>query len=358
MKRILRRIIFICLTAFILSGSARADDFGDVAKAVPDGAGEIIGKTELSASLDIEKLWEKVLSKIFEFFGSGAREALGRAAAVVAAALFCSIAETVSGENGKKAITVVGVAAILSISVAGAESLIGEVTETVNELHTFSSALLPVLASASAAMGNVSSASAKLLASTLVMNVMTAVQTKLIVPLIYAYIGVSAASAVMGGAVKSAAKLIKWAINSTLIVVTTGFTIYMSVSGAIASTADAVAVKVTKTAISNLIPVVGKLIADAADSVASGFSVVRAVAGTFGIAVLAAAFARPVINVLVQFAAYKLSSTLCEPIVGGGISSFISDLGTAMGFALASAGASAVMLYVSIVSCMRVVSGV
>lgn len=268
--------------------------------------------------------------------------------------MFCSLAISLCGKEKARYVILASVAAAAAMSISGTKSLIGGVADVVEDLYAFSNILLPVLATAEAAVGYITSASAKLASATLFMDVLVVAERKLVIPLIYAFVSLSAASAVFGGAIKSLAKLIKWLINTLLIVIITTFTAYLTVTGVVTSSADAVTVKATKTAISTMLPVVGKLASDAADSVASGFNVIKNTAGAFGIIVICAVCLKPLLKVLSNFFVFKAAGAISEAIVGNELSDFISDVGTAMGLSAAVAGSCAIMLYIAVVSVMKV----
>lgn len=276
---------------------------------------------------------------------------------LISVSIFSSLSTGLMGSGKEKYVTLAGVAAVLSIAVSGAGSLIGGVSELVEELYAFSNTLLPTLASAEAAMGYTSSASAKLCAGALFMDVLVVAEKKIIIPLIYMYVALSAAGCVLGGGVKSVSKLVKWIINTLLVLITTTFTAYLTVTGLVASSADALTVKATKTVISTILPVVGKLASDASDSIASGFSVIKNTAGIMGILAICAVTAKPVIKLLSSFFVFKASGAISEAIAGKELGELIGDIGTALGLTIAVVGSCAGMLFIAVVASLKAAGG-
>ena len=76
--------------------------------------------------------------------------------------------------------------------------------------------------------------------------------------------------------------LLKWLITILLSVVLLAFIAYLNLSGVISGGADAATVKAAKFTISNLVPVVGGVISDTAETLLAGASVPRNAAGVFG----------------------------------------------------------------------------
>lgn len=351
------------LISLMLMLSARAlaspteDMLSDLGKSVPDSARELMGEAEPDITLDAGDVLSSVLGKIVKGLREPLNGALKNGAALVSVSLLCTTAGIFTDKPGSDYIRIAGVAAVLILSFSGISSLIGTASETMNDLYAFGNAVLPVMASASAAAGGFSQSTVKLAASVMFMDILISLCEKGVMPLIYVYIAASAASAAFGGVIKSAIKLVKWCINTALTVLTVSFTVYLTISGLIASSADAAAVKITKTAVSTLLPVVGKLVADASDSVASGFVLIRDAAGVFGILAVIATAAGPFLRLAVNCLVFKAAAALSEPLADDGIAGFITDLGTASGFAMAAVGTSAFMLFISLVSFIKAVGG-
>ncbi len=113
---------------------------------------------------------------------------------------------------------------------------------------------------------------------------------KLLLPMVYLYIGTAAAGTVMEGELlERAGELLKKAVGwilSGLLILYTG---YLAISGAVAGAADAQAVKLAKSAVSAAVPVVGGILSDAAESVMAGAGLLRGMVGTAGTLALVSA---------------------------------------------------------------------
>ncbi|MFQ9472733.1 MAG: stage III sporulation protein AE [Oscillospiraceae bacterium] len=105
----------------------------------------------------------------------------------------------------------------------------------------------------------------------------------LLVPIVYAYVAVCCPR---GGGERGAEKLasvLKMGGHASLLTaVLLAFVGYLTASGAIAGSADAAAIKTAKMAISRAVPVVGGILADAAETVLVGAGVLRGTVGIVG----------------------------------------------------------------------------
>ena len=102
--------------------------------------------------------------------------------------------------------------------------------------------------------------------------------------LVYTYIAACVAYAAVGGTrgLKRIAGTLKWVVTSVLTVVLLVFVGYLTVSGVIAGSTDAVTVKAAKFTMSSLVPVVGGILSDAAETVLAGAGILKNAVGVFG----------------------------------------------------------------------------
>jgi stage III sporulation protein AE len=99
------------------------------------------------------------------------------------------------------------------------------------------------------------------------------------------------------------------------------------------------------------------MVSDAADAVASGVVILKNAVGVFGMLTVVALCAVPIVRLGVNSLMFRAAAALSETIADSKISDFIGSISTAYGMILALAGTSAIMLFVSIVSVMRAVTG-
>ena len=119
--------------------------------------------------------------------------------------------------------------------------------------------------------------------------------------------------------------------------------------------ADALAARVTKTAVSAALPVVGSILSDAASTLAAAAGTLKATIGIFGLLAVAAICLPPVLTLGVRFFVYKLTAAVCECVADKRFSELISNLGTAFALLLAINGAGAMMLFLSLYSLIQTV---
>ena len=181
----------------------------------------------------------------------------------------------------------------------------------------------------------------------------------LLIPLCYAFVAANVAWAALGNdGLKRIGGLLKWLITILLSVVLLAFVGYLNLSGVISGGADAATVKAAKFTISNMVPVVGGVISDTAETLLAGASVLRNAAGVFGMLAVIGICVVPFLNLGVHYLMYKWTAALAATVSADGrITGLIEALGTAFGLILAMTASCAVLLVVAMVSTVSAVVG-
>ena len=336
---------------------ANALNTDELENALSDEAEDILGDMSVMDSIDIDSGIKKLIDGILDKTGGIFKRGLKSAAIMLAIAILCSIANAIYDGKHQNYVVLAAVLAVSAVAVSDVGSFIGLGISALDDLDTFSKILLATLTTAAAAGGAITSAAAKYAATVLFLNIIITAARNVIVPLIYAYIAASIGSAALGGeGLNGAANLIKWVTGAVITVIMLAFVTYLTLTGIISGTTDAMVAKVAKTAISTVLPVVGGIIADATDTVLAGASILRNVIGIFGMLAVAAICVIPFIKLGIHYLLYKVSSGLAAAISDSRISKLLSSLGTAFGMMMGVVGASALMVFLSVISVIKVVA--
>lgn len=355
-------LIFLLLSVFpaaaveVTEELEDALDTGALENAVPDSAREIIGRAEIETGEGQKKLLEDIWNYIKENSGKQLRQALKSAASVLLIAILTSI--VTSAFNVKQNYTVMaGVVGISAVTVSSAASFIALGRETISEISVFSKVLLPALATAGTVNGAYTSAGAKYAVSVFFIDILISAAEKLIIPLICAYLAAGIASAALGGdGIGAVVNFLKWLTVTIMTSLVMIFTAFLSITGIVSGSADAVVQRMTKTAISTALPVVGGIVSDAAGAVAAGAALLKNGIGVFGMIVVLAVCTVPFLKIGFGYLTYKGASALCGTVADARITKLLGTIGTAFGMILGLVGAAAVMLFVSVIISMKAVT--
>jgi len=366
----LKKLLTVIVIVFLLTIPALAVDTSDAGatspvdtsemeEALPEEAKEILGDVKVSDGTNGTNLLEKVRDWAVQTMGQKMKQAARSAMTALAVALLCSVAGAAAPDGKTPEYVILGGALAITASCAGSVgSYLNEAKDALTGMSDFSKALLPCIASASAASGHAVSGAARYAASSLFMDILLTVGTGAVLPLIYAYVAAASANAALpGGVLGGAAKLIKWACGTVLAVLTTVFTVYLSLSGAVAGSADAVAKGLAKSAISASLPVVGSIIADAADTYLAGAQLLRGAVGILGLVAVLCVCIGPFLGLGIHYLFFKAAACVVEPFAEGRLSALLGDIGTAFGMALGLVGSAGLMLFISIVLGTQMLAG-
>lgn len=138
--------------------------------------------------------------------------------------------------------------------------------------------------------------------------------------------------------------------NSTVIwilgVVLTLFVGIISVEGSLSSTVDGITAKTAKAAVSNFIPVVGKILGDAVDTVIGCSNILKNAVGIVGVIVVISICVGPIIKLAILMGLYYLTGALCQPIADEKIVKLLEEMGNTFKMLLAIMCSVSVMLIV------------
>ncbi|MEG2097395.1 MAG: stage III sporulation protein AE [Pseudoflavonifractor sp.] len=360
-----RFLILLCLLVLALTGTVAAGDvvarqaevldLQGLERAAGEAAGEIALKPEIDLNGGLQYLLDAGRGQIFGI----TRKAVRSGMLLLVIVLLCGLADGMNEKSGQgiEVITIVGALAVTAVAVADVGTLIGLGRRALDDMELFSKVLLPTMTAAAAAGGAPGGAAARQLATMLFSDVLLTLINRLLLPLVYAYIAASAAYAALGNeGLKRIGHMLKWLVSSILAAVLLVFVSYLTVSGVIAGTADAVTIKAAKFTVSSVVPVVGGILSDAAETVLAGAGILRNAIGVFGMLAVLGICLAPFLQLGIHYLAYKLTAALTATVSAGRIGALIDSIGGAFGLVLGMTGASAILLLISMVSAISVVT--
>ncbi len=357
----MRRLLLILLLCIVWSVPAAAEegslyDTDALLDAVPEDVLamlEGITPTETGSLVDGAK---GILSSLSEQSGSALKAALRCAAVVMAIVLLCSVVGQFGFSVPANAVTIAGALAIMTACAGSIHSLILLGRDTLDQIQVFSNVLLPTMAAATVAVGATASSAAIYTATVLFSNLLINLITVVFLPMIYAYLALCTADAVLDNStLQRVAKLIRWLITNGLKWLLLIFTGYVTVSGVISGSADSAQIRAAKLALSGAVPVVGSIIADASETVLVSAALLRSSVGVFGMLVIFGICAYPFLRIGVQYLIFQAAAALSAAFGEKRLIGVIDAVSAVMGFLLAMTGTDALLLLISCVCSMKAV---
>lgn len=310
---------------------------------------------QLSEELKLEQGLTDLLKRAAGYLPGVLRSGLRSALVLMVVVLLCAMAEGVRAagieQSGVNVCVMAGALAITAVSANDMSSMMGLGRSTIDSMQGFSQVLLPIVAACTAATGAPGAAAARQVATALFSTILLRMIDRFLIPLVYAYVVACTAHAAVGNpGLKKIAGVLKWVVNRSLTALLVLFVTYLTVSGAIAGTTDAAALRATKMAISTAVPVVGGIISNAAETILVGAGLLKNTVGLFGMLAVLGICLIPFLQLGVHYLTYKFSGALAAVLADSRLAELIDGISTAFALVLGMTGASALLLLVSMVS--------
>lgn len=288
------------------------------------------------------------------------RKALRSGVMLLVVVMACGLGQNlyeVSGRNNIPVTSLAGTLAVAAISMGDVSSMLGLGVSTMENIASFSNVLLPVTAAVTAATGSATGAAVRHLAAAVFSDLLMNLIRRLLLPILYAYLALVVAHSALGNdGLKRISAVLKWVVVTVLTTIMLAFVGYLSVSGIVSGTTDAAAVKAAKFAISGAIPVVGKILSDAAETILASAGVLRGTVGVFGTLTILSICLIPVLKLAIHYLVYKLASALSATVGPAGISTLVDQIGSAFALMLGMMAACALLLLIVLLSSVTAVS--
>lgn len=335
------------LMAFILTLSLAIPTTAQelLVPSVPESGAELMPDETENFGIGLLEIAEKCLNLMYPSL-KGACQA---SAEILCTALLISLLSVIVGKNSM-IVSIAGVTAISAMLFQNTNFMIGYALNTLQEICEYGKLLCPVMTTALAAQGAVTTAAALHSGTVFFITLLLSLVSKIIIPMVYLYLAFSVAKAslneeFLNHIADSILKTLSWFLKIILI----AFTSYMSITGVVSGTTDAAALKAAKVTISSVIPVVGSILSDASDSVLSSMGIVKNTAGIYGIFAVLAIFIGPFLQVGVQYILLKATAAICGVFGSKRISELIINFSSAMGILAGMVASSCLMILVSLV---------
>ncbi len=219
----------------------------------------------------------------------------------------------------------------------------------IDNMVTFMHAIIPLLVSLLVTSGNLSSAGVFQPILIMLVEIGATVIRNFFIPLIFLVTVLNIVNNIsdkvqltkLSGFLK---QVCTWGLGFILTV----FIAVVTVQGSMGAVVDGVTSKTAKFALGTFIPVVGKYLADAADTVVGCTLVIKNASGLIAMIGIIVICLAPLLKILAMIILYKLACAFIEPISDKKITNCINDLAGSLTYILGVTAAVAVMFLIAI----------
>ena len=295
----------------------------------------------------------QLLKNIFPLLGTEIKEALKVMGSILIIVLIHSVLKSISDNLNNKSVAqityYVQYILIATVIMTNFSNIISLTKEAVGNMISFIQLLFPLLMTLMLASGSVVSVNLVQPIILFIINLISNIFQSIIIPIILVGTALAIVSKISDRI--QIDKLSKFLKSSSVWVIGILLTIFvgvLSIEGTLGSSVDGITAKTAKAAVSSFIPVVGKVLGDAVDTVIGCSAILKNAIGIVGVIVVIAICITPILKLAIITIIYHLTAALCEPIVDSKIVSLITQMADTFKILLAILCSISVMLIIGI----------
>ena len=301
----------------------------------------------------------KLLEGLFSIIGKETLSSVKTIASIMVVIIIHSILKSITDNLENKSVGQIAYYVqyilIVTIIMGSFAETITMVKDAVQELTTFSNMLIPTLITLVITTGKLVTANTLqpilLFLVTFIGNFVSGV----VIPVVLASTVLSIVSKISDKVqLEKLAKFMKSSTVWVLSIILTLFVSTLSVEGSLSGSVDGVTAKTAKAVVSNVVPVVGKILSDSVDSVIGCAMILKSAVGIVGVVVIIAICIVPIIKLLILMATYYIGSAICEPIADKKIIDLLQQMGDTFKVMLAVLCVLSVMLIIGTTLVMKI----
>lgn len=337
MVHIKKKIVFALLIVFLLHSSSFAFEGIDVSEFIdevktynndifPEFANENWLNNILNGNLEMsgQTIIKKVLNLILKEF----KENTSLLFKIIGITFICAILKNLQNAyngNVSEIAFYVCYMLIIVLIVSAFSNISSICISSIKKLKDFMELIIPLLIALLVGMGNISTAT---ILQPVLLGMISAISiliSNFVIPIVMTSTVLNLVSNISTQInVDKIGTFLKKTVMYILEFVMIIFIGLLSIEGSLASGVDGVTSKITKTVVSNAVPVVGKLISDTADSVLGGISITKNAVGIIGILVILIIAVTPLVKSFILMTLFNLTSAICDSIADSRISKCMS----------------------------------
>lgn len=249
-------------------------------------------------------------------------------AIIVIHSILKSISESLENDNVSKLIYYVQYIAIVTVIMSNFSDIIHLVKTTSANLVGFMNSLIPILISLMMYTGSITTSSILEPIILFMINFIGNLLENVLIPVTLIIASLSIVSKISDRVqIDRITKFLKSSVVWFLGILLTVFVGVISLEGTLSSSVDGITAKTTKAIVSSAIPVVGKILGDAVDTVLGCGIILKNAVGVVGVIIVISICILPILKLAVLTIGYKLVAAACEPIADEKIVKLLDQMG-------------------------------
>lgn len=301
----------------------------------------------IKGEIDNESIFKNIIKLLGDELINGLTALGSILAIVVIHSILKSVGEGLENTNITKLIYYVQYILIITVVMMNFSDIVQVVKETCNNLVGFMNILTPLIISLMIYTGSIVSSGILEPIILFLINFIGNIIEGLIIPVVLVFTSLIVISKISDNIqIEKLSKFLKSSVIWFFGIILTIFVGIISLEGTLSSSVDGITAKTTKALVSSAIPVVGKILGDAVDTVLGCGIILKNAVGIIGVIIVIGICIIPIIKLGILTMAYKLMAGICEPIADKNITSLLEQIGDVYQIFLAILCSISVMLII------------
>lgn len=314
-----------------------------------------IFKDATKGKIDNKKIFGKILNLLGKEVKRTLKTLISILIIVLIHSLLKSITDGLEHKEVSKIIYYVEYILIVTIIMSSFSEILDSVKNSITDLIGFSQSLIPLLITLMLYTGSITTSSVLEPILLFLIQFIANLIQNLILPVVSIIVVLIVISKISERIqITKLAKFMNTSIVWFLGIVLTLFVGVMSLEGTLTASVDGITAKTTKAAVSNLIPVVGKILGDSVDTVLGCGVVLKNAVGVVGVIVIIGICLLPIIKLATFSIMYSILSCVIEPLADEKIVKLIEEMSGIFKLLLAILCSVSVLLIIGVTLVIKI----
>lgn len=274
---------------------------------------------------------------------------------IIIHSIFKTIIENLGNSSSSQIVYFIQYLIIVTVVINTFVSILDLTKNAIKDITNFMNLLIPILITLMLTTGNLVTSNMVQPILIFMINFIGNFINSFLIPILLISITISIISNISDKIqIERLSKFLKSSIIWILGIILTIFSCTLSLEGTLSSSVDGLTSKTAKVAVSNFIPIVGKIMGDTVDSVIGCGNVLKNSVGIIGIIIILGIVLLPIIKLVVLLVAFKLVAAVCEVVADTKIVKLIDQIADSYKILLAILFSTSIMFIIGITIVIKI----
>ena len=296
---------------------------------------------------------KNITAKIWGIFGKEFKSTLSTLVSILAIIVIHS--DSLENDGVSKLIYYVQYILIVTIIMTNFSDVVKIVKEATVNMVGFINLLIPLLTSLMVFTGSITTSSMIEPVILFLVNLIGNLIQSVLIPFVLVIAALSIVSKISDKVqINKLSNFMKSGVVWALGIFLTLFVSVISLEGTLSSSVDGISAKTTKAVVSSAIPIVGKILGDAVDTVLGCGIILKNAVGIVGVVIIIGICITPILKLALITVSYKILAGICEPIADEKIMKLLDQIGDIFKIFLAILASVSVLMIIGVTLVVKI----